>query len=168
MTWTILSRTFSKRAVRTQICLMAWGESGWGGRLVVEEPCLLRPSWPTLWSLLRTTQKTAVKVKGEHKQWQKPAAMRHPISSGRKFQLSQHLRMNRCSWRLLWPQGGRQHESLIGLWASLLANVGLAEFFLLLLLFCSYFSPPISAVASQKRAFPNAIFYFVPDSFWFK
>lgn len=49
---TILSRTFSKRAVRTQMCLMAWAERGWGGRLVVDEPCLLRGSWPTLWVLL--------------------------------------------------------------------------------------------------------------------
>lgn len=49
---TILSRTFSKRAVRTQMCLMAWAERGCGGRQVVEEPCRLRGSWPTLWVLL--------------------------------------------------------------------------------------------------------------------
>lgn len=53
---TILSRTFSKRAVRTQMCLMAWAERGWGGRLVVEEPCLLRGSWPMLWVLLQDTK----------------------------------------------------------------------------------------------------------------
>lgn len=53
---TSLSRTFSKRAVRTQMCLMAWAERGWGGRLVVEEPCLLRGSWLTLWVLLRGTK----------------------------------------------------------------------------------------------------------------
>lgn len=35
---TIWSRTFSKRAVRTQMCLMAWAESGCGGRQVVDEP----------------------------------------------------------------------------------------------------------------------------------
>ena len=49
---TILSRTFSKRAVRTQMCLMAWAERGCGGRQVVEDPCRLRGSWPTLWVLL--------------------------------------------------------------------------------------------------------------------
>lgn len=53
---TILSRTFSKRAVRTQMCLMAWADRGWGGRLVVEEPCLLRGSWPMLWVLLQDTK----------------------------------------------------------------------------------------------------------------
>lgn len=55
---TILSKTFSKRAVRTQMCLMACAERGWGGRLVVEEPCLLRGSWLTLWVLLLGTKGT--------------------------------------------------------------------------------------------------------------
>lgn len=57
---TILSRTFSKRAVRTQMCLMAWAERGWGGRLVVEEPCLLRGSWPMLWVLLQDTKHSII------------------------------------------------------------------------------------------------------------
>lgn len=50
---TILSRTLSKRAVRTQMCLMAWAERGWGTR-PAEEPCLRRVSCPlVLWVLLR-------------------------------------------------------------------------------------------------------------------
>lgn len=48
---TILSRTFSNRAVRTHMCLMAWAERGWGAR-PADEPCLLRGSCPVLWVLL--------------------------------------------------------------------------------------------------------------------
>ena len=48
---TTLSRTFWNRAVRTQMCLMACAERGWGAR-PADDPCLLRGSCAVLCVLL--------------------------------------------------------------------------------------------------------------------